>query len=59
VVISAMIKCFTHVFLIFLVSPFLSFGFLWLIIKRLLNCIGAQPVIVKIDEGVVKGLRKL
>jgi hypothetical protein len=58
-VISAMIKYFTHVFLIFLVSPLLFFGFLWLIIKRLLDCIGAQPVIVKIDEGVVKGLRKL
>jgi hypothetical protein len=58
-VISAMIKYFTHVFLMFLVSPLLFFGFLWLIIKRLLNCIGAPTVVVKLDEKIIRAVKKI
>ena len=43
----------------FVITPVFFYSVIYFVIRKLLDCIGAQPVIVKIDEGVVKGLKKL
>ena len=54
-----MSKYFINLLIMFVITPVFFYGVICFMIRKLLNCIGAQPIIVKIDEGVVKGLRKL
>ena len=58
-VISAMIKYFTHVFLIFVISPLLFYLVLYLTIKKSLDFIGAPTFVLKLDEKIIRAVKKI
>jgi len=59
IVFESLSKYFINLLIMFVITPVFFFSILYFVIRKVLDCIGMQPVIVKIDEGVVKGLRKL
>jgi hypothetical protein len=59
IVFASLSKYFINLLIMFVITPVFFYSIIYFVIRKLLDCIGAQPVIVKIDEGVVKGLKKL
>ena len=59
IVFASLSKYFINLLIMFIVTPVFFYSIIYFVIRKILDCVGAQHVIVKIDEGVVKGLRKL
>jgi hypothetical protein len=59
IVFASLSKYFINLLIMFVITPVFFYGVIYFVIRKVLDCIGMQPVIVKIDEGVFKGLRKL
>jgi hypothetical protein len=59
VVFASLSKYFVNLLIMFVITPVFFYSVIYFVIRKLLDCVGMQTVIVKLDEGVVKGLRKL
>ena len=58
-IIKAMIGYFTIIIIMFVITPLFFYGLAYLIIKKTLDCIGVPQLTVKIDETIIKNLKKL
>jgi hypothetical protein len=59
IVFASLSKYFINLLIMFVITPVFFYGVIYFVIRKLLDCIGMESMIVKIDEGVVKGWRKL
>jgi hypothetical protein len=59
IVFASLSKYFINLLIMFVITPVFFYGVIYFVIRKLLDCIGAQPVIVKIDEKIVRGVKKI
>jgi hypothetical protein len=43
----------------FVITPGFFYSGIYFVIRKLLDCIGMQPVIVKIDEKIIRAVKKI
>ena len=59
VLIHSLVKYFSNLLIMFVLTPLFFYGLIYLLVKRSLDAVGMDRVSVKVDEGVIKALKRL
>ena len=59
VLVHSLVKYFSNLLILFVLTPLFFYGLIYLLIKRSLDAIGMGQVSVKVDEGVIRALKRL
>ena len=59
VLIHSLVKYFSNILIMFVMTPLFFYGLIYLLVKKSLDSIGMGGVSVKVDEGVIRALRRL
>ena len=59
VLIHSLVKYFSNLLIMFVLTPLFFYGLIYLLVKKSLDSIGMSQVSVKVDEGVIRALRRL
>jgi hypothetical protein len=57
VLINALVRYFTLLIIMFVISPLFFYGLAYLMIKKALDCIGVPHITVKLDNKIIKTVR--
>ena len=59
VLIHSLVKYFSNLLIMFVLTPLFFYGLIYLLVKKSLNSIGMSQVSVKVDESVIRALKRL
>jgi len=59
IVFASLSKYFINLLIMFILMPIFFYSGIYFVIRKLLDCVGMQPVIVKLDEKIIRAVKKI